>query len=287
MTSRNELSTRPAPGLAPAQVTQSTAVEQSRAVAEVQSAIVVAQNCPRDLARVEAEVRAACAVPFIADRAFYSVPNRGDQKPSVHLARELARIYGNIDYGVRELRRDDEVGESEVEAFAWEQERNVRVRRSFQVPHARMKAGARQKLIDLGDIYNNNQNIGARAVRECILAALPDSLVALAVDLCRETLKKGDGETPLADQIGKMIDMFRLGLQISEAQLEKRIGRPRANWTPDDMAKLRVDWRSIKTDGLDPASIFPSDTEAILRAQAEPEPVAEPQGPLIPERTES
>ena len=32
----------------------------------------------------------------------------------LHLARELARIWGNLDYTVRELRRDDESGESEV-----------------------------------------------------------------------------------------------------------------------------------------------------------------------------
>jgi hypothetical protein len=264
-------------------VTQQTAVEQSRAVAEVQSAIVVAQNCPRDLARVEAEVRAACALPFVADRAFYSVPNRGDQKPSIHLARELARIFGNIDYGVRELRRDDDAGESEIEAFAWEQERNVRIRRSFQVPHARMAGGSRQRLTNLGDIYNNNQNIGARAVRECILAALPDGLVALAADLCLETLRGANAEIPLADRVGKMVDAFAREWQITETQLEGRVGKPRARWSDDDLAKLRVDWRSIKSDGLDPASIFPSDTLGALQAQAD----AANDGRLIPDGSDS
>jgi hypothetical protein len=61
----------------------------------------------------------------LANRAFYSVPNRGNG-PSVHLARELARIWGNLDYGVKELRRDDAAGESEVLAFAWDQQTNVR-----------------------------------------------------------------------------------------------------------------------------------------------------------------
>ena len=100
-------------------VTQTTAVEQARAIAEVQAAVVVAQNCPRDISRAVAEMRDACGRMALASRAFYAVPNRGNG-PTVHLARELARIWGNLDYAVRELRRDDEAGVSEILASAWD-----------------------------------------------------------------------------------------------------------------------------------------------------------------------
>ena len=153
-------------------ISQVTAVEQSRAVAEVQAAVLVAQQFPRDMNRAWAEMRDACSRLALAQRAFYAVPNRGTG-PSVHLARELARIWGNLDYGVRELRRDDDAAESEMQAFAWDQQTNVRSTRSLIVPHARMKGGKRQTLDDLGDIYLNNQNIGARAVRECMFTVLP------------------------------------------------------------------------------------------------------------------
>ena len=53
---------------------------------------------------------ASCGRMALAQRAFYRVTNRGEG-PSVHLARELARIYGNVQFGVHELRRDDEAGE--------------------------------------------------------------------------------------------------------------------------------------------------------------------------------
>lgn len=43
-------------------ITQTTAVEQSRAVAEVQAAVVVAQQCPRDLARAEADMLASSSL---------------------------------------------------------------------------------------------------------------------------------------------------------------------------------------------------------------------------------
>ena len=271
MTPNTDIVQRPAAGLAPAQVTQATAVEQARAVAEVQAAVTVARNCPRDIGRVEAEVRSLCSRLPVAERAFYAVDNRGSGA-SVHLARELARIYGNLDYGVRELRRDDDAGESEVEAFAWDQEQNVRTRRSFQVPHARMKGRGvnrgRVRLIDLQDIYLNNQNIGARAVRECIYAILPDWLKALAEDLCRATLARGDGK-PLAERIETMLGKFNK-LDIAEGQVETRTGKRRSQWTVEDIGRLVIDYQSITSDGIDPDSIFPSDTLGTLQAQALP-----------------
>src|SRR5574340_597234 len=81
----------------PRHTTQAAAVEQSRAIAEVQAAVVVAQQCPRDMSRAEGEMRDTCGRLAVAQRAFYRVPNRGSG-PSVHLARELARIWGNVQY---------------------------------------------------------------------------------------------------------------------------------------------------------------------------------------------
>lgn len=255
---------------APATITQATEVERARAVAEVQAAVTVARNCPRDLDRIIADVKNTCSRLPVAERAFYAVDNRGSGA-SVHLARELARIYGNLDYGVRELRRDDEAGESEVEAFCWDQEQNVRTRRSFQVPHARMRGRGRDRarvpLVDLTDVYLNNQNIGARAVRECIYAVLPDWIKALAEETCRATLAHGDGK-PLAERIAAMLGAFdKLG--ISQAQLETRSGKTRNRWTPDDLGRLAIDYQSITSDGIDPESIFPADTLAALHAQAD------------------
>ena len=138
MTTRTDLESLARPAAPIASLTQATAIEQARAVAEVQAAVTVAQAIPRDVSRAVGEMRDACGRKALADRAFYSVPNRGNG-PTVHLARELARIWGNLDYAVRELRRDDEAGESEVLATAWDQQTNVRSSRSFIAPHEKMK----------------------------------------------------------------------------------------------------------------------------------------------------
>lgn len=229
---------------ASAAISQTTAVEQSRAIAEVQAAVVVAQQVPRDMNRGQAEMRDVCGRLSMANDAFYAVPNRGNG-PSVHLMRELARIWGNLDYGVKELRRDDEAAESEIQAFAWDIQTNTRSTRTFIVPHARMAKGSRQKLVDLGDIYLNNQNIGARAVRECIATVLPRWFVSEAVDLCDRTLEHGEGE-PLPDRIQKMVDAFKT-IHITPEQIETKLGHKRGAWTAADVAQMGIAFRSIKS----------------------------------------
>ncbi|MBE5453430.1 hypothetical protein E3G52_000294 [Mycobacteroides abscessus] len=243
-------------GAAPRQeISQVTAVEQSRAIAEVQSAVIVAQQIPRDLQRAEAEARDACSRMAMAVQAFYQVPNRGTG-PSVHLMRELARLWGNLQYGVTELRRDDIKGESEIQAWAWDVQTNTRATRTFIAPHARMKQGRREELTDLGDITNNNNNVGARAVRECISAILPKWFTEMAQDLCRNTLEKGEG-VPLKDRIETMVSKFRQELGITEAQMEGRIGKKRGAWDAGDVAQMGITYTSITRDGLDKKEVFP------------------------------
>lgn len=233
---------------------QATAIEQARAVAEVQAAVVVAQNVPRSMDRANHEMRDTCGRLALAQRAFYSVPNRGNG-PSVHLARELARIWQNIQYGVHELRRDDAAGESEVQAFAWDVQANVRSTRTFIVPHARMKGGKRQALTDLGDIYLSNQNVGARAVRECIFTVLPTWFTEEAQDICRRTLEHGEG-VPHEERVTKMIAAFK-AIPVTVDQLEAKIGRERGKWTAADVAQMTVVYQSITRDHVPVDEEFP------------------------------
>ncbi|SLF39826.1 hypothetical protein [Mycobacteroides abscessus] len=242
----------PAPRTA---ISQATSVEQSRAVAEVQSAVIVAQQIPRDLNRAEAEMRDACGRMTMAEQAFYQVKNRGTG-PSVHLMRELARVWGNVQYGVNELHRDDNRAESEILAWAWDVQTNTRATRTFIVPHARMAKGRRQELTDLGDITNNNNNAGARAVRECISAILPKWFTEEAQNICKNTIENGEG-IPLPKRVEIMLGKFR-ELGVSEAQLENKIGKKRGAWDAGDVAQMGITYTSITRDGMDKAEAFPA-----------------------------
>jgi hypothetical protein len=262
-------------------VTQTTAVEQARAVAEVAAAVQVAQQCPRDVRRAWAEMEDACRRLGLAEVAFYSVPNRG-RGPSVHLARAIALIWGNHDSGVHELSRDDARGMSEIRAYAWDQQTNVRSSRTFQVPHAKMAGGGRKNLTDLGDIYLNNQNVGARALRECIWATLPRDYVDRAQEVCRETLQKGDG-APLLDRIAKMVEAFS-GIGVAVARIEAKLGRPRGQWTAVDVADMLIVYRSIGRGETTADAEFPPErvTAAEITGQQPAVPqerVVRPHGP--------
>lgn len=264
---------------------QATAVEVARAVAEVQAAVLVAQQCPRDMRRAWADMQAACKRSKLAERAFYAVVNRGSG-PSVHLARELARIWGNLDYGVRELRRDDRAGISEILAYAWDQQTNVRSTRSMVVPHARMVKKAVVALTDLGDVYLNNQNLGARAVRECIFTVLPADFVAEAQDICRATIELGDGK-PLGERIDAMVAAFAdLGVKVP--QIEAHLNRKRGQWSAADVAELGVVFSSIKRRETTAEEQFPpvttaAEIQAAAAAATEPGPAMAAAAEPVPE----
>lgn len=230
---------------------QATAVEQARAVAEVAAAVRVAQDFPRDLNKARAQMQQACNTYSLAERAFYSVPNRGSG-PSVHLARELARCWGNVQHGMVELRRDDRGGESEMQAFAWDVENNSRSTRSFINPHKRGK----KVLTDSTDIINSNNSAGARAVRETIFNVLPVWFVEEAKALCQATLERGNGES-LTDRIAKAVASFARA-NVTTEQLEARIGRTRDRWDEQDVASLSVLYQSLSAGETTRDEEFPA-----------------------------
>lgn len=243
-----------APGQAvqlPGRLGQGTAVEQSRAVAEVAAAVQVAQQYRRNTANAVRQMTEACQQPKLAERSVFAYRRAGSQitGPTVHLARELARCWGNVQYGLTELLRDDAHGQSEMMAWAWDVETNTRASTTFIVPHQRDKDGKRVPLTTDRDIYENNSNNGARRVREQIFAILPAWFVEEARDRCDKTIKSPKDEQgreiPLAKRVAAVIDWFsREGVSVD--QLEARQGRASGDWTPQDVAHLGVVYRTLQ-----------------------------------------
>ena len=239
----DRVATPPVP--APTHLGQATAIEQSRAAAEVAAAVHVAQQNPRDMQKALAEMRESCRQPRLAERAFFRY-NRGGGNvtgATVHLARELARCFGNVQYGISELRRDDAGGYSEMQAYAWDVERNTRSAQIFVVPHVRDTKQGPKPLTDLRDVYENNANMGARRLRAAIWAILPPWFVDEAEEICNQTLADGGG-VPLPKRIADWIAAFgRQG--VSQLQLEQKVGRLSRAWTEHDVAQLSVIAKSV------------------------------------------
>lgn len=236
---------------------QATAVEQARAVAEVQAAVIVAQQVPRDLHTVTAAMRESCAQPGLADRAFYKYPRGGQTVAgaSVHLARELARCFGNVQYGIIEMRRDDIGKYSEMQAWAWDVQTNTRSSNTFVVPHMRDKRGGPEVLTDLRDVYENNANMGSRRLREAIFSILPTWFTEEAKERCIATVTDGGGKS-LAQLITDAITTFDGG-GISIERLEAKVGTKKAKWTAHDVASLRVSYASIQQGTVTAEEEFP------------------------------
>ena len=245
---------------------QATAVEQSRAIAQVQAAAVMARQFPRSTQAAISEMRDACGRTELAKRAFFKFPRGGESVTgaSVYLARELARIWGNIDYGLNELRRDDMHGQSEMQAYAWDLQTNARSTRTFVIEHARDTKQGRKQLTDLRDISDNNNNFGARAVREMIFATLPQWFTDMAQEVCRETLKNGGG-VPLPTRVANALAAYKRA-RITPAQLATRVGTEPDAWTHEDVTDLEILYRSLQNREITRDEAFP-ETESTVTAE--------------------
>ena len=259
----------------PRHIGQATAVEQSRAAAEVHAAVVVAQQVPRSVPVALEQMRESCEQIALAERAFFRFSRGGSQVSgaSVHLARELARCWGNVQYGVSELRRDDDEGFSEMQAWAWDVQTNTRSTQTFVVPHRRDTKGGAKKLVDMRDVYENNANNGARRLRETIFAILPPWFVEEAKDLCSKTITSGGGK-PLDMRVADAIRAFG-GIGVSAEQLETKLARKRDRWTEHDIAQLTVVFKSLQRGEVRIEDEFPAEhvTSAEVIAAAAPDPV--------------
>ena len=220
------------------------AIEASRAIAEAQGKLVIAKRFPRDEVQAYNRVAQACQRKGIAEKAFYSY-NRGGgtvSGPTIRFAEELARCWGNIDYGIKELSQDD--GKSEMQAYAWDLETNAQSVQNFTNPHIREVGGKAKILTSQRDIYEINANMGARRLRSRILAILPTDLVDMAINECKKTLA-GNNDEPLIDRVKKMIVTFgKIG--VTQEQIEKRLGRKVDTMTIDDFTDYIGIYNAIK-----------------------------------------
>lgn len=241
----------------PARIGQGTAIEQARSVAEVHAQIMAARQLPRDIQAARRSIVDSCGIAEFAAKAFYRYPRGGQTVtgPSVHMARELARCWGNIDYGIKELSRDDEHGQSEMIAFAWDMESNVRNSNVFIVPHKRDKRGGPEALVDMRDIYENNANNGARRVRQAIFSVLPPWYTEMALAAAHKTNADGGGK-PLQERIADMLTAFR-SIDVSETDIARKLDRVSAKWTGDDVAQLGVVYASIQRGEVSKDEEFP------------------------------
>lgn len=236
------------------------AIEASRAIAEAQGKLVIAKRFPRDEVQSYAKAMEACQRPTMAAKAFYSFPRGGQtvEGPTIRFAEELARCWGNIDYGIKELSQDD--GKSEMQAYAWDLETNAQSVQNFTNPHQREQGKKMVTLTSQRDIYENNANMATRRLRSRILAILPAWFVEDAIAECKKTLA-GQNDTPLIDRVKKMVVQFaKLG--VTQEMIEKRLKRKIDTMTSDDFVEYVGIYNAVKGGESKIADWFDAQKEA-------------------------
>lgn len=233
----------------------STEIETQRAVQEVQGMILVAQKMPRDEMRAYKKIMDAAKRVSLAEQAVYAYPRGGQivKGASIRSAETIAKYWGNIDFGIKELNQDNKTHASEVMAYAWDLETNTRQSKIFKVEHIRVARGNKTILTDPRDKYELIANQGARRLRSCILGILPADIVEDFVNECEKTLA-GDNSKPLKERIKDMINAFE-ALGVTQDMIEKKLGCKADSFIEKQLIDLRAIYKSIK-DNFKSASDF-------------------------------
>lgn len=248
-------------------VSQGTVIEGNRVAAEVYAAILVAQQVPRDLEAVQAEMEQLCRMPSMARKAMYKFPKGGKTVtgPTIQLMKELVRIWRNTQWGMVELSRTE--GKSELLAYAWDAQTNSRSSRIVIVEHKRDKSGENpEDLIDMREIMTNNTNIASRHLRETIATILPLWFVDKAVELCLATMT-GGGSVPIPQKIRNCVVRFE-ELGIRKDRLVARLGgRPTNEWDALDLADLLAAYSRVQSGEVTADDEFPPPVIAVQVAE--------------------
>lgn len=232
------------------QATQTTNIEQSRAIAEVQAMCVVARQFPRDRNQVLRRIEDECAEKSLAEQSSYSIP-RGDSEitgPSIRLAETVANCFGNVSYGIRVLGQSGD--RIQAQAFCWDMEVNVKKTDDFEVILEKKANKVMKKIIDPRDIYEHISSQASRRVRGCILATLPKSVISFAVDKCEKTLNA----EPIKDRIEKLLKAFA-EIKVSEEMIKEKMIKNIDALNNADIVRLGRMYQSIK-DGMASVEAF-------------------------------
>lgn len=251
-------------------------VEASRAIAQIQSQMVMAKRFPRDENAAIARIKAAAGRRRLAEQSAYEYKRGGSRisGPSIRAAEVVGQAWGNLSMGVTELKRDEVKGESTMMAYCLDLETNVMKTITSIVPHNRDTQGGKKRLTDDRDVYETGMNNGSRRLRNCILATIPGDVMDDFMIACDQTLSK-DPE-PIAKRILAMLPaMEQVG--VTKAMVENTLGCKAEAISERQLAQLRRQYQSLKDGFAKPADFFKTpviegtkDLNAFVKAGGKP-----------------
>lgn len=271
----------PAPQSPLAQVGEVAAA--AREQHEIQASIISAKRFPRDESAAYAKIMRSFERPGLAEGATYSFP-RGKAKvkgPSVELARELARCWGNVRYGMRVVAVDEQYVQIKGYAVDLESNAYVEAEDKFRrlVQRKNFETGVTTwKEPDERDLRELTNKRGAILIRNCILQIIPPDVTADALKRAESTVHKaarGELKGNKEDVVRSLVLAYD-GLGVSPEMLEDRLGHSLTLINEDEVVELRQIFASIRDGNAQRTDYFsfPESSQALaeLNAQVRGEP---------------
>ncbi len=214
---------------------------------EIKTALVMARQFPRTEEVAYAKLIKSCSRATFAESAVYAFPRGGTtvKGPSVDLAREAARVWGNIRYGLRIVSVDDD--QVHIRGYALDMESNSHVEaedRFAKLVERKGKGWIKPDERDLRELVNRR---GAILVRNCILQLLPPDVIDDAVRQVNDTMRKAaNGEiTQSMEEARRRLVMSFERVGVTVEMLEKFLKHKLDVINGEELAELRQIGKSI------------------------------------------
>lgn len=241
--------------------------------AKVQAAYAIAVSRPRKIASVELKMKADASRPRFARDAEWTLdwakkknpitgrwePAKG---PSIRFVESALRAFGNVDVGTRvvlddETRRVVAVSVTDLESnvsysleVSIEKTVERRELKKGQIPISSRTTSTGDTVFvvkaDDGTLLRKQRAEESKAVRTLGLRLLPGDIVDEAIDLCHETLTKGDEDDPRAASKKLAGAFYALG--ITPEELEEYLGHPIEQTRPGEIDELRDVFRAVRDE---------------------------------------
>lgn len=226
-----------------------------REQSEIQAAIASAKYFPRNEVAAALQVTKSFARPGLAEAARYSFPRGGKtiSGPSVDCARELARVWGNLRYGIRVISMTEEM--VHIRGFAIDLETNSQTEYEDSFKRLVQRKGrdgeTRWVEPDERDLRELISRRGAILYRNAVLSILPPDLVDSALSTADKTIRSlasGELKASREDVVKNIASRFdQLG--VSVAMLEGYLGHALTDANADEVTDLKTIGKSL-ADGV-------------------------------------
>jgi len=226
--------------------------EEERASMEVKAQIFLARQNPRNEEKAMREIERIAKIPEFAETAFYSYPrsNREIFGPSINLAQEMFRLWGNATTKMTIPFEDDD--KFVIDVMAWDFETNASNSRQVIIKNLiqrKDQAGRAQWIRpderDKRELIERHHSL---LRRNCILSLFPRWFVDKIVGIARDTVKKRAGKANIEELRQKLQKEFE-SMGIYREQVETYLGHSYSATTIEEITELQGIIRSIR-DGV-------------------------------------